>query len=41
MAVTAAAYVGAAVIAATAAFIGVVIGKEQKTTEFRQDWIAT
>ncbi len=39
MAVTAAAYVGAAVIAATAAFIGVVIGKEQKTTEFRQDWI--
>ena len=39
MAVTAAAYVGAAVIAASAAFIGVVIGKEQKTTEFRQDWI--
>ena len=39
MAVSAAAYVGAAVIAASAAFIGVVIGKEQKTTEFRQDWI--
>lgn len=39
MAVTAAAYVGAAIIAASAAFIGVVIGKEQKTTEFRQDWI--
>lgn len=39
MAVTAAAYVGAAVIAASAAFIGVVLGKEQKTTEFRQDWI--
>ncbi|SDC78582.1 hypothetical protein SAMN05444678_105233 [Sphingomonas sp. YR710] len=39
MTVTAAAYIGAAVIAASAAFIGVVIGKEQKTTEFRQDWI--
>ncbi len=39
MSVTAAGYVGAAVIAATATFLGVVVGKEQKTTGFRQDWI--
>lgn len=39
MAISAAGYVGAAVIAAGAAFVGMVLGKEQKTTEFRQDWI--
>lgn len=39
MSIQAAGYVGAALIAATAAFVGLVLGKEQKTTEFRQDWI--
>lgn len=39
MSIPAVGYVGAALIAATAAFIGLVLGKEQKTTEFRQEWI--
>lgn len=39
MAVPAVGYVGAAVIAASAAWVGLILGKEQKTTEFRQDWI--
>lgn len=39
MSIQAAGYVGAALIAASAAFVGLVLGKEQKTTEFRQDWI--
>lgn len=39
MAIAAAGYVGAALIAASAAFVGILLGKEQKTTEFRQDWI--
>lgn len=39
VAIESAGYLGAAVIAASAAFIGTVLAKEQKTTEFRQDWI--
>ena len=39
MSIQAAGYVGAALIAASAAFVGLVLGKEQKTTEFRQAWI--
>jgi hypothetical protein len=39
MSVVSAAYIGAAVIAASGAFVGMVLGKEQKTTEFRQAWI--
>ncbi|HEY0028723.1 MAG TPA: hypothetical protein VGC35_12710 [Allosphingosinicella sp.] len=39
MAIPAEGYIFAALVAASAAFIGIVIGKEQKTTEFRQDWI--
>jgi len=31
--------VGAAVIAALISLLGLIIGKEQKTSEFRQDWI--
>ena len=31
--------IGAALIAATISFVGLVIGKEQKTSEFRQAWI--
>lgn len=31
--------VGAAMIAAFVSFLGLIIGKEQKTSEFRQAWI--
>lgn len=39
MPIQAVGYVGAALIAASAAFVGLILGKEQKTTEFRQAWI--
>lgn len=31
--------VGAALIAAIVSLIGLILGKEQKTSEFRQEWI--
>jgi hypothetical protein len=39
VAVPGTAYVAAALIAAGAALIGLILSKEQKTTEFRQSWI--